>query len=219
MNKCTGPCKKKKRERLQSSVTATHNWFPHGRKEFYHWTTNANSAHLHWCVWAESVIETLRHYRHFFHYLADEPTTAPPSLCWLNFKFIDSSDHTIPLPSDLCCRISVPFVPVHLIMTVKSCDTMCLQSETVWNRSTLSSVNLPLTFQVSVLAGLNVIIVFTSANEVMWQPTFVSVHLPEKINSWMNKFQWNSSENVGVSQSRSRLPLGEVPEGFLIFQK
>lgn len=111
------------------------------------------TAHLPWCGWAESLIETLRHYRHFFHYLADEPTIAPPSLCWLNFRFIGSSDPTIPLPSDLRCsyRISVPIVPVHEIMTLKSSDTMCLQSETVRNRSTLSGVSLPLTFQVSVL--------------------------------------------------------------------
>lgn len=148
------------------------------------------------------------------------PPIAPLSLSWVNFKFIDSSDRTILLPRDLCLsyRICVPFVTVHVIMTLKSSDTMCLQSETVQNRSTLSSVNLPPTFQVSVLAGLNVITVITSASEVMWQPAFVSVHLSEQINSWMSKFQWNSSENVGVSQSRSWLPFGEVPEGSLIFQ-
>lgn len=147
-------------------------------------------------------------------------------LCWLNFRFTDSSDHTIPLPSDLCCsyRISAPFVPVHVIMThrstksihvLKSSDTMCLQSETVGNRSSLSRVTLPRTFQVSVLAGLNVIIVITSANEVEWPPAFVSAHLSEQIDSWMNKFQWNSSENVDISPSRSWSPLGEVPEGLL----
>lgn len=107
---------------------------------------------------------------------------------------------SIPLPSDLCCsyRISIPFVPVHVVLTrrsmksihvLKSSDTMCLQSETVRNRSTLSGVNLPRTFQESVFARLNVIIVITSAKEIMWQLAYVSVHLSEQINSWMNKFQ------------------------------